>query len=99
MVTTFREEHLLHPEARRRTVEQAEQGKMVCLGGIAGEYNEGGRIFECLGAAIKYEVVMCGDEGKGDREGSAESMCQKPIPLPPSTAKFSVIPAEFATTP
>ena len=38
--TAFIMEDLLHPKARRGTVEQAEQGEMVILGGIAGQLDD-----------------------------------------------------------
>jgi hypothetical protein len=65
-------EYLLHPKARRGAVEQAKQGKMIVLGGVAGQLDDWGRLLEDLPATVEYEVVMRSDEGKGDGERGTE---------------------------
>jgi hypothetical protein len=62
----FTSADLLHPKARRGAIEQAEQGEMIVLGGIAGQLDNRGRTVEDLAAAVEHEVVVGGDEGKGD---------------------------------
>ena len=61
-------EHLLHPEAGHRAVEQAEKGQMVCFGGIRRELDDRGSLLEDLAAAVEHEVVVGGDFGEGDGE-------------------------------
>ena len=58
--------HLLHPEARCGTVEQAEQGEMVVLGCVGGELDDRGRPVEDLAASVEHEMVVRGNEGEGD---------------------------------
>ena len=62
---------LLHPEAGRRTVEQAEQGEVVVFGGFGGQLDDRSRLLEHLAAAVKHEVVVRGDECEGNGERSA----------------------------
>ena len=69
----FARAYLLHPKARRGAVEQAEQGEMIVLGGIAGQLDDWGRTVEDLPAAVEHEVVVGGDEGKGDGQGGTEA--------------------------
>jgi hypothetical protein len=64
--------YLLHPKARGGTVEQAEQSEMIILRGMAGQLDDWRRTVEDLPAAVEYEVVVRGDEGKGDGEGSTK---------------------------
>ena len=73
--TAFVVEYLLHPKARRGTVEQAEQGEMVFLGGIAGQLDDRSRTVKHLPAAVEHEVVVRGDEGKDNGQGGAELRC------------------------
>ena len=69
LVTSLSVKHLLHPKAGGGAVEQAEQGEMIVLGGIAGQLDNRCRLLEDLPAAVEHEVVVRGDLGKDDREG------------------------------
>src|SRR5262249_61011258 len=82
---------LFQPKARGRTVEQAEQGEGILLGGMAGQLNDRRRLLEHLPAAVEHEVVMCGDEGKSNGEGDTKTITKKHrvfVPLQ-STLKLS----------
>ena len=40
---------------------------MVGFAGAVGEFDDGGRLFKNLTAAVQDEMVVGGDEGEGDR--------------------------------
>jgi hypothetical protein len=42
MITALWKAYLLHPKACRRAVEQAEEGKMIVFGSIAGQLDDWG---------------------------------------------------------
>ena len=67
-VLPFVMEDLLHPKARGRAVEQAEQGEVVVLGRFGGQLDHRGRLLEDFAATIEHEMVMRGDEREDDRE-------------------------------
>src|SRR5262249_7460130 len=64
--TAFVVEHLLHPKACSRTVQQAEQGEMVFLSGMVRQLDDWSGTVERLPAAVEHEVVMGGYEGKDE---------------------------------
>ncbi len=67
-------EHLLHPEARRRAVQQPEQGEVVVLARARRELDDRRRLVEDLAAPVEDEVVVGGDEGEGDGERRAKAL-------------------------
>ncbi len=83
MITTLREEHLLHPKARRGAVEQTKKGKMIVLGGVAGQLDDRGCLLKHLPAVVEHEVVVCGDEREGDGQRGAKLVNrQVPVLIP-----------------
>jgi hypothetical protein len=81
---------LFHPKAGGGTVQQPEQGEMILLGGMAGQLDDWGGTVEDLPATVKDEVIVRGNEGKGDGEGSAEALRRDLSVLIPGLANFSI---------
>ena len=98
--TTFVVKYLLHPEARRGTVEQAEQVEVVVLGRIGRQLDDGGRLLEHLSASIEHEVVV-----RGDRERRYDRGCLKAgkhrilIPSLPVLYAHSILPRSWVNRP
>jgi hypothetical protein len=63
---------------------------MIILGGLAGQLDNRGRTVEDLAAAVENEVVVGGDEGKGDGEGGAETLWRYLPIFIPRLPNFSV---------
>ena len=82
--SAFVVEDLLHPEARRRTVEEPEQSEVVVLSCARRQLDDRGRLLEHLPAAVEHEMVVRGDECEDDREGRAvaRSRCSDAILVP-----------------
>src|SRR5208282_5191078 len=72
MVAALWVEHLLHPEAGGRAVQQADEGKMIVFGRLRRQLDDRRRLLEDLAPAIEHEMVMRRDERKRDRQRCSE---------------------------
>ena len=64
--STTLEEHLLHPEAARRAVEQANQAQMVFYAGLGRQFDDRSGAIKNVAASFKSEMVVCRNEGEGN---------------------------------
>ena len=92
-------EHLLHPEAPRRAVQQAEEAEVVLLRGLRRQLDDRGGAVEDLATPVQDEVVVGGDEGEGDGEGGASPVLRELVPVVPgpSSAPVGASPESRAT--
>src|SRR5947209_4172484 len=63
---------LLHPEASRRTVEKTQNSEMIVLRGRTRQFDDRGSAVEHFASAIEDEMVVRGNEGKDQGQGSSE---------------------------
>ena len=70
--SSFIVKYLLHPKTSSRTVQKAEQGEMVVLGGIAGKFNDRSMSIENTPASIQHEMIVGCDKCISDSERSMQ---------------------------